>query len=147
MQEFSKITRLFVFWLHAASINGLTLILLLANYEMTQKTWKMTETLVHGYSSEITLWELSNECQHDRFFYGFQTFLRPGSLDESRLSIGRVKMISNVWISLGLPAFSFVNTKVLLHKIISHKSVGPVNLLHGYVRSSNNVCTIGIWLA
>ena len=26
----------------------------------------MTETLAHGYSSECTLRELSNECQHDR---------------------------------------------------------------------------------
>ena len=27
----------------------------------------MTETLGHGYSSESTQRELSNECQHDRF--------------------------------------------------------------------------------
>ena len=31
-----------------------------------KRTFKMTETLAHGYSSECTLRELSNEYQHDR---------------------------------------------------------------------------------
>ena len=31
-----------------------------------QKPLKMTETLAHGYSSESTQRELSNEYQHDR---------------------------------------------------------------------------------
>ena len=31
-----------------------------------QKTWKMTETLANGYSSESTQRELSNEYQDDR---------------------------------------------------------------------------------
>ena len=31
-----------------------------------QKTWKMTETLAHEYSSESTQRELSNEYQFDR---------------------------------------------------------------------------------
>ena len=35
-------------------------------YKMMQKTWKMTETLANGYSSESTRRELSNEYQHDR---------------------------------------------------------------------------------
>ena len=35
-------------------------------YKMMHKTWKMIETLVHGYSSEGAQWELSNEYQHDR---------------------------------------------------------------------------------
>ena len=35
-------------------------------YKMMHKTWKMTETLVHGYSSESTQRELFNEYQHDR---------------------------------------------------------------------------------
>ena len=30
------------------------------------KTFKMTEILAHGYSSEGTQWELSNEYQQDR---------------------------------------------------------------------------------
>ena len=38
-----------------------------AQYKMMQTTFKMTETLAHGYSSESTQWELSNEYQHDRF--------------------------------------------------------------------------------
>ena len=33
---------------------------------MMQKTWKMTETLAHGYASEGAQQELSNEYQHDR---------------------------------------------------------------------------------
>ena len=33
---------------------------------MMQKTWKMTEALAYGYSSESTQWEQSNEYQHDR---------------------------------------------------------------------------------
>ena len=35
-------------------------------YKMKQKTWKITETLAYGYSSESTQWELSNEYQHGR---------------------------------------------------------------------------------
>ena len=35
------------------------------NSYVMQKTWKMTETLSHGYSSERTQRELSNEYQHD----------------------------------------------------------------------------------
>ena len=35
-------------------------------YEMMQKSWKMTETLTNGYSSESTQRELSNEYQHDK---------------------------------------------------------------------------------
>ena len=58
----------------------------------------MTETLAHGYSSESTEQELSDEYQHDRVFSkhdGFQRFLRSCSLDESSLSIGRVKIHSH----------------------------------------------------
>ena len=47
----------------------LTLMMLVANfakYKMMQKTWKITETLAYGYSSESAQWELSNEYQHDR---------------------------------------------------------------------------------
>ena len=50
--------------------NLLTLMLLVAyrfgQYKKMQKTWKMTETLANGYSSESTQRELSNEYQHDR---------------------------------------------------------------------------------
>ena len=35
-------------------------------YKMMQNPWKMTETLAHGYSSESTQQELSNEYQYDR---------------------------------------------------------------------------------
>ena len=43
---------------------ALTLMLLganLANTKWCKKPWKITETLAHGYPSESTLWELSNE--------------------------------------------------------------------------------------
>ena len=39
-----------------------------------QKTWKMTEILANGYSSESTLRELSNEYQHDRVLMVFKDF-------------------------------------------------------------------------
>ena len=38
----------------------------LTNTKWCKKTWKMTETLANGYSSESTHQELSNEYQHDR---------------------------------------------------------------------------------
>ena len=34
-------------------------------HKMMQKTWKITETLVNGYSYESTQCELSNEYKHD----------------------------------------------------------------------------------
>ena len=37
-----------------------------------QKTFKMTETLAYGYSSESTQQELSNEYQHDRVLMVFK---------------------------------------------------------------------------
>ena len=39
---------------------------------MMQKTWKMTETLANGYSSERAQQELSNEYQHDRVWMAFK---------------------------------------------------------------------------
>ena len=44
----------------------LTLVLLVANFEMMQRTFKMFETLIHGYPSESSQLELPNEYQHDR---------------------------------------------------------------------------------
>ena len=35
-------------------------------YKIMKKNWTMTETLAHGYSSESTRQELSNQYQHDR---------------------------------------------------------------------------------
>ena len=35
-------------------------------YEIMEKSWKITETLAHGYSFEIAQRKLSNEYQHDR---------------------------------------------------------------------------------
>ena len=37
----------------------------------------MAETLAHGYSSESTLRELSNECQHDRVYVVFKNLCLP----------------------------------------------------------------------
>ena len=36
------------------------------HYKRMQKSWKMTETLANGYTSESTQWKLSNKYQHDR---------------------------------------------------------------------------------
>ena len=54
-----------------------------------QKTEKITETLAHGYSSESTQQEPSNEYQHDRVKL-FLNFLHPCVFDKSSLSIARV---------------------------------------------------------
>ena len=51
----------------------------------------MTETLTNGYSSESAQRELSNEYQQDRVWMVFVKSLHPCALDESSLSIGRVK--------------------------------------------------------
>ena len=59
-------------------------------YKMKQKSWKMTEILAHGYSSESTQWELSNEYQHNRLFS--KIFVRY-ALDECSLSIERGKPV------------------------------------------------------
>ena len=47
----------------------------------------MTETLAHGYSSENTQRELSNEYQHDRFWMFFKKSVHSFSLEESSLNI------------------------------------------------------------
>ena len=67
---------------------------------MMQKSWKMTETLAPGYSSDSTHWELSNECQHDCSNV-FQKSLHPCALDESSLSIGRDNK-GVVWVCIGV---------------------------------------------
>ena len=58
---------------------------------MMQKNVKIIETLAHGYSSESTRRELFNEYQHDRVYKKLKKTLHPCALDESSLSIGRVK--------------------------------------------------------
>ena len=59
-----------------------------------QKTWKMIESLAHGYSSEGTQQELPNEyqqIQHNRGLDGFQNFLHLYGFDERNISVGRVE--------------------------------------------------------
>ena len=55
------------------------------------KKLEMTEYLVHGYSSESTQRELSNEYQQDRVKI-FQKYLHPCVLGQSNINIGRVKL-------------------------------------------------------
>ena len=62
----------------------------------------MTETLAYGYPSESARRELSNEYQDDRVQILFQKSLPPCALDESSLSIGRVKVMASVTKCLGL---------------------------------------------
>ena len=67
---------------------------LFGRYKMMQKQ-RMAETLTHGFSSESTQRELSNEFQHDRV----QMVLKNRfALDESSRSIGRVKCVKDVYI-------------------------------------------------
>ena len=37
----------------------------LANTKIMQKTWKMIDTLAHGYITESAQWKLSNGYRHD----------------------------------------------------------------------------------
>ena len=65
----------------------------------------MTKTLANGYSSESTRWELSNQYQDDRVYMIFKNiWMCSCSLDESSLSIGRVKTLLYAqlsrWLSL-----------------------------------------------
>ena len=53
----------------------------------------MTETLAYGYSSEITQQELTIEYFHDRVYMFFKHLWVLDPLDESGLSIGRVKLL------------------------------------------------------
>ena len=54
-----------------------------------QITFKMTETLANGYSSESTLRVLSKAYQYDSLD-GLQKCLGPCALDKNSLSIGMV---------------------------------------------------------
>ena len=51
----------------------------------------MTETLANGYLAEGTQQELSKEYQYDRAKMVFKNICISCALDESSLSIGRVK--------------------------------------------------------
>ena len=63
-----------------------------ANYtKLMQKSWKMTEPLAYGYSSESTQWELSNEYQHCMFKW----FLETGTVT---LDIGEVIEFQSPWL-------------------------------------------------
>ena len=87
--DFTQILILYMVWMCIS-----TLMLLLAYAAITkwcQKPLKNDCTLAHGYSSDSTQWGLSNEYQHDRISMFFQKYLRSCALDESSLSIGRVK--------------------------------------------------------
>ena len=84
----------------------------------------MTETLAHGYSSESTQQNISNEYQHDRV-EGFQKSLGPCALDESGLSIGRVNMLEHgltlrkIFISpAGLVTVNFTSPEIFLLALI-----------------------------
>ena len=61
-----------------------------------QKIWKTNETLAHGYSSECSAravkWIPILQGLDD-----FQKYLRSYALDESSLSIGRVKIFHHMW--------------------------------------------------
>ena len=57
----------------------------------------MAETLAHGYASDSTQGELSNEYQHDRGLDGSQKSLHPCALDKKSLSIGGVNYTVSIF--------------------------------------------------
>ena len=58
-----------------------------------KRTLIITKTLVHGYSFESALRELSNKYQHGMVYMIFKDLC---DLDESSLSIGRVNTILGI---------------------------------------------------
>ena len=60
---------------------------------MMQKTWKVTESLAHGYSPESASQKLSNEYQHDRVL---KKSLFSCASDKSSLSIGIVDIFEDI---------------------------------------------------
>ena len=80
-----------IFYSYVLSNPYLLLVANLANTKNAKRNWKMTETLANGYLYERTQRDRSNECQLDRVLVIFQKSLLPCALDESSLSIERVK--------------------------------------------------------
>ena len=76
-----------------------------------QTNCKIAETLAHGYSSESTQQELSNEYQ--QCLDVFHKSLRPCTLDESSLSFRKVKaVILQVFASFLLATFATGSIRV-----------------------------------
>ena len=75
-----------------------------------KKPWKMLETLARVYSSESTQRGLFHEYQHDRVLDVFQKSLHLCALDESSLSILRVKSIRTALIQLRAISFLWTRT-------------------------------------
>ena len=76
----------------------------------------MTKTLANGYSNESAQRELSNEYQHEGSD-GYQKSLRHCAWDESSLSIGRVKLESNLHLCL-----QYFQTSHFIPKLSSEKA-------------------------
>ena len=65
--------------------------LLVANFANAKMMQKMTEILAHGYSSESTQRELSNEYQHDRVQMVFKNLCVPVLWMEVALALEGLK--------------------------------------------------------
>ena len=72
----------------------------------------MTETLVHGYSSESIWQKLSNEYQHD-WFKWFSDYFLLCSVNESSLSIGRVNKLLSGPDLISLPHMPFSRASLM----------------------------------
>ena len=70
---------------------------------MMQKSWKMTETLANGYSSESTQRELSNEYQYDRVLMIFKDFCVLGLLTNVGSALEGLTVTQSYLISARLP--------------------------------------------
>ena len=136
--------------LAAPRVNGLTLMLLVANFTNTQwckKTWKMTETLANGYSSERTQWwELSNEYQHDRVQMFLRTFFLFFSLTKlasawKGLNICRCMRpceMVNHW-------YTNNNTAKIFGQKTDTKRLTNVRTANGYKSAHATVCALKHW--
>ena len=71
-----------------------------ADAKKTKKK-KRLKPLAYGYSSESAQRELCNDFEHGRVWDSYQKSLGPCAMDESSLSIGKVKLTSqNVYMTV-----------------------------------------------
>ena len=71
-----------------------------------QKSWKMTETLANGYSSESTQRELLNEYQHDRVSMVFKDF-----------------SVLVLWTNVASALEGLINIYLTFHSLIIYKHI------------------------
>ena len=71
-------------------------------YKMMRNTWKIIETLAHGYSSERAQRELSNEYQHGRVLMVFKNLRILVLRTKVALALEGLKYLTGVRVEVNL---------------------------------------------